>query len=61
MSMRRRIKGLSAEQIKQLSSNELDTPLLKEDFEIALSKISPSVSKADIDKFEKWMKEFGSA
>ena len=40
---------------------ELDIPTSAEDFRIALSRISPSVSASDIQRYEKWMEEFGSA
>jgi katanin p60 ATPase-containing subunit A1 len=39
---------------------EMDLPVTKADFEEAFSKVSPSVSKADIQNHEKWMAEFGS-
>jgi len=35
-------------------------PTTAEDFRIALSRISPSVSAADIKRYEAWMEEFGS-
>ncbi|EDV24698.1 uncharacterized protein TRIADDRAFT_25144 [Trichoplax adhaerens] len=60
MAMRRRIQGLTPEQIKQLSKEAIDLPTKMEDFELALSKISKSVSTSDLEKYEKWMSEFGS-
>jgi len=60
MSMRRRIAGLSPEEIRSLPRDELDLPITKADFDEAISKISKSVSKEDLEKYEKWMKEFGS-
>lgn len=60
MVMRRRIQGLSAEEIKNLPKEELDLPVTQEDFLMALQKASKSVSEADIEKHEKWMEEFGS-
>ena len=60
MSMRRRIKGLTPEQIRNLPKEELDLPVNMNDFEDALKKVSKSVSEADIKKYEDWMKEFGS-
>lgn len=60
MSMRRKIAGLRPEQIKQLSREELDLPVSAPDFKEALAKCNKSVSKEDLDKYEKWMKEFGS-
>ncbi|MCJ8740402.1 hypothetical protein PDJAM_G00058620 [Pangasius djambal] len=60
MAMRRRIQGLSPEEIRALSKDELQMPVTMEDFEIALKKISKSVSAADLKKYEAWMNEFGS-
>ncbi|KAM9469324.1 katanin p60 ATPase-containing subunit A-like 1 [Clarias gariepinus] len=60
MAMRRRIQGLSPEEIRALSKDELQMPVTMEDFEIALKKISKSVSAADLKKYEDWMNEFGS-
>ncbi|XP_033002324.1 katanin p60 ATPase-containing subunit A-like 1 [Lacerta agilis] len=61
MAMRRRINGLSPEEIRALSKEELQMPVTKGDFDLALKKISKSVSAADLEKYEKWMSEFGSA
>ncbi|KAJ3258022.1 Katanin p60 ATPase-containing subunit A1 [Chytriomyces hyalinus] len=60
MGMRRRIRGLSAEQIKMIPKEELEAPASKEDFEMALGKIQSSVSQADIKRYQEWMDEFGS-
>lgn len=61
MAMRRRISGLSPEEIRALSREELQMPVTSGDFELALKKIAKSVSAADLEKYEKWMVEFGSA
>jgi len=60
MAMRRRIQGLTPAEIKGLSKEELESPSTREDFALALSRISSSVSANDIRKYEKWMEEFGS-
>ena len=60
MAMRRRIRGLTPEQIKNLPKEELDLPVNMEDFTLALKKVSKSVSDADIKKYVEWMTEFGS-
>jgi katanin p60 ATPase-containing subunit A1 len=60
MSMRRRIKGLAAEAIRNIPKEELEAPATKADFEEAIKKVSSSVSKADLTRYEEWMKEFGS-
>ncbi|XP_051470824.1 katanin p60 ATPase-containing subunit A1 isoform X4 [Apus apus] len=60
MAMRRRIEGLTPEEIRNLSRDDMHMPTTMEDFEIALKKVSKSVSAADIEKYEKWIAEFGS-
>ncbi|KAH8248104.1 hypothetical protein KR038_000496, partial [Drosophila bunnanda] len=61
MSMRRKIAGLTPEQIRQLATEEVDLPVSNKDFNEAMSRCNKSVSRADLDKYEKWMKEFGSS
>merc|ERR1719414_1563301 len=61
MSMRRKIAGLKPSEIKNLDKSELDLPVTKQDFLDAISKCNKSVSKEDLDKYEKWMEEFGSS
>jgi len=60
MSMRKKIRGLKPEEIKNLSKEEINQPVTQTDFEEALSKIAPSVGSSDIKKYEDWLKEFGS-
>merc|ERR1712227_343154 len=61
MSMRRKIAGLRPSEIRNLNRDELDLPVTKQDFLEAISKCNKSVSKEDLDKYEKWMEEFGSS
>ncbi|XP_074655325.1 katanin p60 ATPase-containing subunit A-like 1 isoform X2 [Tubulanus polymorphus] len=61
MAMRRRIKGLTPDQIRNIPQEELvHEPTSMADFEMAVKKVSKSVSKDDLEKYEKWMDEFGS-
>ncbi|XP_022907754.1 katanin p60 ATPase-containing subunit A-like 1 [Onthophagus taurus] len=61
MSMRRKIYGLRPDQIRQLPKEELDLPVTRRDFEEAIVKNNKSVSREDLDKYDKWMNEFGSS
>lgn len=61
MSMRKRIAGLTPEEIKALPKEEFESPIAMGDFTEAIGKIKKSVCKEDLDKYENWMKEFGSA
>eukprot|EP00794_Sanderia_malayensis_P000192 gene192-806_t len=60
MVMRRRIQGLTQEEIRNIPKEELDFPITMQDFQAALKKVSKSVSEADIKKYLDWMSEFGS-
>ena len=61
MSMRRRIAGLRPDQIRQLAKEELDLPVTMEDFMAAVEKCNKSVSADDLEKYDRWMREFGSS
>jgi len=61
MSMRRRISGVKPEDIRNIPREELLTPTSMEDFEQAMKNVSKTVSAADLEKYEKWMAEFGSS
>ena len=60
MAMRRLIEGKRPDEIKNLAKEELELPTTNEDFLSALKKCSRSVSASDLEKYEKWMTEFGS-
>ena len=61
MGMRRKIEGMTIEDIQKLSKDELNIPAKMQDFLEVLKRVSPSVCKADLEKYEKWMQDFGSA
>ncbi|VDN23766.1 unnamed protein product [Gongylonema pulchrum] len=61
MSMRARIANLTAEEIKALAQEEVDLPITSDDFSHAIQNTSPSVSYADVQKYEKWIHDFGAA
>jgi len=63
MQMRRVTENLSMTEIQNIAQNlkeQLQLPTKMEDFTNAISKISSSVSKEMLDKYDKWMKDFGS-
>ncbi|RXG54792.1 Katanin p60 ATPase-containing subunit A-like 1 [Armadillidium vulgare] len=60
MAMRRKITGLTPDEIRALPKEELDLPVTQQDFQEAVTKCNKSVSKQDLKKYEQWMKEFGS-
>lgn len=61
MSLRKKIVGLKPEQIKLLAKDDIDLPVTLTDFVEAISKCNKSVSKSDLQRYEKWMAEFGSS
>ncbi len=61
MNLRRlRQLGYTPEQLRNLKKSEIDLPVTKADMEEALKKVSSSVGKNDLAKYEKWMEEFGA-
>ena len=61
MPMRRRIKGLNRQEIKNLANEETaDLPVSQEDLHVALSRIHSSVSQDDLKRHESWLAEFGA-
>lgn len=63
MQMRRATENLSVTQIQeqaQILREKFQSPTTMEDFNFAISKISSSVSKDMLEKYDKWMKDFGS-
>jgi SpoVK/Ycf46/Vps4 family AAA+-type ATPase len=63
MQMRRITENLSMTEIQNIAQNlkeQLQLPTKMEDFTNAISKISSSVSKEMLEKYDKWMKDFGS-
>ena len=61
MSMRRLIAGKSSDEIKRIRREEMEQPITQPDFMEALQRVQSSVGKNDIDKYDKWMTEFGSS
>jgi katanin p60 ATPase-containing subunit A1 len=61
MAMRKRIAGLSPEEIRNIPKEELELPVSASDLQEALDKVSRSVSAEDIKKYKEWMDEFGSS
>jgi hypothetical protein len=59
MPLRRRIQGLTPDEIRNLPKEDLAQPALMSDFTAALQRIQSSVSASDIRRYEEWMKEFG--
>ncbi|KAJ3108240.1 Katanin p60 ATPase-containing subunit A1 [Phlyctochytrium planicorne] len=59
MSMRRRIRGLTPDQIKNIPKEELEIPASKDDFVVAIGRIQSSVGQADLKRYKEWMDEFG--
>lgn len=60
MSMRRKITGRSPAEIKQIRREEVDLPVTEQDFQEAMQRTRKSVSASDVDRFQKWMDEYGS-
>jgi len=60
MTMRRKISGLTPEEIKSMKKEDLDMPITAKDFDEAFSRCKRSVSENDVKRYEKWLKQYGS-
>ena len=61
MPMRRRIKGLNRDEIKNLPKDATaDLPVSQDDLLQALARIHSSVSAGDLARHEQWLSEFGA-
>lgn len=58
--MRQKTAGRSLEEIRKIPGSQLQVPVLMHDFDEAINRISPSVSKADLKKYAEWQKMYGS-
>ena len=56
--MRRAVEGKSIDEIRRLNSMQLQLPCTMEDFKMAYTRVSKSVSADDVKRYEEWMKEF---
>jgi len=59
--MRRAIKGLKHEEIKNLKREDTNLPVSQQDLEQALANVNSSVRHADIERHLEWLREFGSS
>ena len=60
MSLRRKIANKSTDEIHQLTKEDLEEPITGQDLHDAIKRCKTSVSPSDINKYDTWMKEFGS-
>ena len=60
MSMRKVIKGKTPAEIKELSKEDIEKPVTMEDFTAAIHRCTTSVQKEDLERHEKWIKQYGS-
>ena len=60
MSFRRRIFGLRPDAIRNIPKSELVQPTSMDDFLEAMKNVNKSVSREDLQRYLRWMEEFGS-
>ncbi|XP_071445604.1 katanin p60 ATPase-containing subunit A-like 1 isoform X2 [Hetaerina americana] len=60
MSMRRKVEGMTPEEIRNMRREEVELPVTNKDFEEAVTRCRCSVAKEDAAKYEAWVQEFGS-
>ncbi|KAJ3154410.1 hypothetical protein HDU89_008480 [Geranomyces variabilis] len=61
MNLRQKMRTLKPSQLHTVKADELDTPISGSDFEKALVKVQSSLSGSDIERYEQWLANYGSA
>ena len=61
MPMRRRLAERTTIDYSQISQSEFDIPISMEHFQTVLKNVKPSVSPADILRYEQWDKQYKSS
>ena len=60
MSMRKVIKGKTPAEIKELSKEDIEKPVTMEDCTTAIQRCTTSIQIKDLERHEKWIKQYGS-
>ena len=60
MSMRKVIRGKTPSEIKELSKDDIEKPVTMEDFITAIQRCTTSIQQQDVERHEKWIKQYGS-
>jgi katanin p60 ATPase-containing subunit A1 len=60
MFLRRKIAGLSCEEIRLLTAEELNNPVSMGDFKEAILRCKKSVKQTELERYRHWINEFGS-
>ena len=60
MSMRQLTYDLTSDEIQNLPRDELQIPITMDDFNASLKKVFKTVSEANVERYTKWMAEFGA-
>jgi katanin p60 ATPase-containing subunit A1 len=58
--MRRKIAGKTPAEIRAMPKEAMTEPVTQGDFVQAIAKINPSVGERDVQRHEKWLREYGS-
>ncbi|KAI8592577.1 katanin p60 ATPase-containing subunit A1-like protein [Geranomyces variabilis] len=61
MNLRQKMRTLKPSQLHTVKADELDSPISGNDFKKALVKVQSSLSDSDIERYEQWLANYGSA
>ncbi|KAJ3235172.1 Katanin p60 ATPase-containing subunit A1 [Chytriomyces hyalinus] len=61
MKLREKMRNLKPSEMHALKPEELDVPIDMKDFEDALARVQSSLSGADVERYDQWLADYGSA
>ena len=60
MAMRKLIHDFTSDEIQNLPRDKLQMPIIMGDFNASLDKVFKTVAEDNVERYSKWMKEFGA-
>ncbi|KAI8819930.1 katanin p60 ATPase-containing subunit A-like 1, partial [Fimicolochytrium jonesii] len=61
MKLREKMRTMKPSEMHKMKADELVAPITTSDFTTALKKVQSSLSGADIERYEQWLADYGSA
>ncbi|KAJ3144278.1 hypothetical protein HDU89_008605 [Geranomyces variabilis] len=61
IKLREKMRTMKPSEMHTVKADELNAPISSADFQTAMAKVQSSLSGADIERYEQWLADYGSA